>query len=153
MENADDPWIDAMWRAADLTRAYLARDRVAACIAGLDIDRLEGVLVWLILDHDALFDELGEPSMGMSEADALAALAPAEVEFATTTALRRVVKKETGLARAVEGLALLDQIHTVAICTAAMLLEAHGRARALEHLDGKTAEYNRMGHLRPYAIT
>ncbi|WP_331763061.1 hypothetical protein OHA19_42255 (plasmid) [Streptomyces sp. NBC_00012] len=80
---------------SDLTRAHLAgnRDRVAACIAGLGTDRLERVLAWIILDHDALFDELGEPSMGMSEVDALAASAPEEVEFATTTALRRVAQE------------------------------------------------------------
>ncbi|GAA1157146.1 hypothetical protein GCM10009577_93380 [Streptomyces javensis] len=66
--------------------------------------------------------------MGMSEADVLAALAPVEVEFATTTALRRVVRKEIGLTRAVEGLAPPDQIHTLAICTAVMLLEVHGRS-------------------------
>jgi acyl-coenzyme A synthetase/AMP-(fatty) acid ligase len=155
MRTAEDPWIvDAMWRANDLTRAYLARDRarVAACIVGLGGDRLERVLIWLSLDHDALFTDLGEPSMGMSEAAALAALAPAEVEFATTTALRRVVTKEAGFLRALEGLAMLDQIHVLAICTAVMLLETYGRAGALERLDGQTAEYSRRGHLRPYVI-
>ncbi|MFE1961008.1 hypothetical protein [Streptomyces sp. NPDC059479] len=39
----DNPWlVDAVWRAADLTQAYLAQDcaRVAAGLTNLDTDRL-----------------------------------------------------------------------------------------------------------------
>ncbi|CAM5307181.1 hypothetical protein [Streptomyces abikoensis] len=153
--NADPRLVDAMWRAADLTRAYLDHDRaqVSACLANLDTDRLKHVLAWLILTHDELFDELGEPSMAVREIDAAAALAPMETEFATTAAVRRVAAREAGLAHAVEGLAPLDQAHTVAICTVVMLLEALGRARALEHVDAETEEWERMGHPRPYPIT
>lgn len=79
MSKPDDPYlIEAIWRAADLTRAYLVRNRaqVAACLSGLDANQMERVLAWLILDHDALFDDLGEPSMSVRELDAVVALAP-----------------------------------------------------------------------------
>ncbi|MGS2591113.1 hypothetical protein [Streptomyces hebeiensis] len=147
--------VEAMWRATDLTRAYLAQDRVqvAACLTDLDTDRLEHVLAWLLLDRDGLFDMLGEPSMAVGEIDTVAALAPPEIEFATTTALRRVAAKETELLHAVKGLALLEQIHAVAICTVVMLLGALGRVTALEKLDAETVEFERMGHPRPYTIT
>ncbi|WP_329404380.1 hypothetical protein [Streptomyces melanogenes] len=154
MTEPDDPrLVDAMWRATDLTRAYLAQDRsrVAACLVGLDMERLECVVAWLACEHDLLFERLGEPSMGVRELDAVAALAPPETEFATTAAVRRA--KETGLLRAVEDLALLDQIHTLAVCTVVMLLEAYGRARALERVDADTAEYERRGYARPYPLT
>ncbi|MFD7667813.1 hypothetical protein [Streptomyces sp. NPDC059788] len=152
----DDPWmVDAVWRASDLTRAYLTQDRarVAGCLAGLDTGRLERVLVWLVLEHDELFDRLGEPSMAVREIDAVAALAPVETELAMTTAVRRVAAKEAGLTRAVARLPPLDQIHAIAICTVVMLLEALGRSRALDQLDAETAHYERMGHPRPYTIT
>ncbi|MGW8452459.1 hypothetical protein [Streptomyces niveus] len=145
--------VDAMWRATDLTRAYLSGDRagIAGCLTGLGTDRLEPVVAWLVLTHDEHFDTLGEPSMGMRAIDAVAALAPPEVEFATTTAVRAA--KKTGLVRAVEGLRLMDQIHAIAICTVVLLLEAHGRTTALEQHDRETAAYERMGHPRPYTIT
>ncbi|MER7048336.1 hypothetical protein [Streptomyces jumonjinensis] len=156
MTIGDDPWmVDAMWRAADLTRAYLAQDRtrIADCLADLDTGQLERVLAWLVLTHDDLFDDLGEPPMTVREIDTAAALAPVETELATTAAVRRVTAGKTGLAHAVEELTLLDQIHTVAICTAVILLEAHGRTHALKHADTQTADYERMGHPRPYTIT
>jgi hypothetical protein len=156
MTAPDDPWmVDAIWRATDLTRAYLDRDRalVAACLTGLDTARLERVLSWLSLDHDDIFDMLGEPSMGMRTIDALAALAPPEIEFATTTAVRRVAAKEVGVVDALEALALLDRVHALAICTAVLLLEGLGHSKAREHLDEYTADYERMGHLRLYTIT
>lgn len=67
--------------------------------------------------------------------DAVAALAQPETEFATAAVVRRA--KETGLARAVEGLALLDQIHTVTVCTTVMLPEVLGRAGFGDVLSGK----------------
>ena len=148
--------VDAMWRATDLTRAYLARERavVEGVLAGVDADVLDGVLAWLILDHDDLFEELGEPSMRVRGLDAVAAMAPAEAEFAVTTAVRRVASGESGLLAAVKGLdRRVDHIHAVAICTAVMLLEAVGRTDALRKLDEYTVEYVRRGHPRPYPIT
>ncbi|WP_445520931.1 hypothetical protein [Streptomyces sp. NEAU-174] len=156
MTEPDDPrLIDAMWRAADLTRAYLVQDRVqvATCLTGLDTSRLERVLAWLILEHDRLFGELGEPSMAVRELDAVAALAPLETELAMMTAVRRVATEETGLTAAVEGLEPLDRIHAIAICTAVMLLEARGRTTALKQLDAETVRYEQMGYPRPYTIT
>ncbi len=156
MAETDDPWlIDAMWRAADLTRAYLDQDRaqVAACLMGLDTDRLERVLVWLGLDHDRLFDMLGEPSMAVRAIYDVAALAPPEIEFATTTAVRRVAAKESTLLQALEGLAPLDCVHAIAINTVVMLLDTPGRTKALEMLDEEALEYERKGHPRPYTIT
>ncbi|MFC8454419.1 hypothetical protein [Kitasatospora sp. NPDC057223] len=40
--------VDAIWRAADLTRAYLARERavVEGILAGVDGGVLDGVLAW-----------------------------------------------------------------------------------------------------------
>jgi hypothetical protein len=156
MAEMDDPLlVDAIWRASDLTRAYLDQDRaqVAACLTGLDTDRLERVLVWLGLDHDRLFDTLGEPSMAVRDIYAVAALAPPEIEFATTTAVRRVAAKESTLLQAVEGLAPLDRVHVIAINTVVMLLDTHGRAKALELLDEDALEYERKGYPRPYTIT
>ncbi|MCY0935944.1 hypothetical protein [Streptomyces sp. H34-S4] len=156
MTEFDDPWlVDAMWRATDLTRAYLSQNRaqVEACLAGLDTGRLERVLAWLVLDHDEFFDRLGEPSMAVREIDAAAALSPMENEFATTAAVRRVSARETGLAAAVGDLALPEQVHAISVCTVVMALEALGRVRALEEIDAKAVEYERMGYPRPYPVT
>ncbi|MEU6437407.1 hypothetical protein ABZ874_24160 [Streptomyces albidoflavus] len=143
MEIQDQRLVDAMWCAADLTGAYLAGDRqgVVTCTAGVDADGLDHLLAWLIMDHDMIFDDLGEPAMGLPAIDALAALAPAELEFAATTALRRVARRETGLTDAVAALARPEQIHTIAVCTAVMLLEAYGRPGALNHLAELTSRY------------
>ncbi|AXK36578.1 hypothetical protein DVA86_32390 [Streptomyces armeniacus] len=152
MTRTDDPrFVEAMWRAADLTRAYLAQDsaHVAACLTGLDTDQQEHFLMWLVLEHDALFGDLGEPTMGVRRLNELAALAPPETELATTTAFRRIAAEEVGLTRAVEDLELRDRVHTIAICTAVMLLEALGPIHALKHLDNETAEYERKGYPRP----
>ncbi|CQR61811.1 hypothetical protein [Streptomyces leeuwenhoekii] len=151
MTEPEDPrLIHAMWQALDLTRAYLSQDRVqvARCLAGLDISQLERVLTWLILDHDALFDELGQPPMLMRELGRMGALAPLETELAMMTAVRRVATGE-GLTEAVEGLVPLDRVHAIAICTAVMLLEARGRSAALESLDAATMRYKQMGYPRP----
>ncbi|MEU4352902.1 hypothetical protein [Streptomyces sp. NPDC023838] len=83
--------------------------------------------------------------------DAAAALAPLETGFATAEAVRRA--KEAGLACVVEGVALLDQIHTVAVCAVVTMLEAYGRAGALERVDADTAEYERRGYAKPYPLT
>ncbi|MFD8978616.1 hypothetical protein [Streptomyces sp. NPDC059564] len=155
MVKFDDPWlIDAIWRATDLTRAYLSQNRaqVAECVAGLDTNRIERVLAWLVLEHDELFDRLGEPSMAVREIDAMAALSPMENEFETTSAVRRVALRQTGLTAAVGDLALPDQVHAISVCTAVMALEALGRVRALEEVDAKAAEYERMGYPRPYPV-
>ncbi|MYV99937.1 hypothetical protein [Streptomyces sp. SID3343] len=90
--------------------------------------------------------------MGVRELDAVAALAPPETEFATTTAVHRVAAGETGLAGAVEGLALVGRVYTLAVCTVVMLLEAFGRATAPERIDEQVGEYERTSHPRSYPI-
>ncbi|MET7344639.1 hypothetical protein [Streptomyces sp. NPDC005547] len=153
MTTPDDPLlVEAIWRAGDLTRAYLVQDceQVSACLTGLDTAVLDRVLAWLALDHDKLFGDLGEPAMSLRELDEAAALAPLEVELAVTTAVRRVATGETGLTGAVEALAPLDRIHAVAICTTVLQLEAYGRDEALAQLDVAAARCERMGHHRPY---
>ncbi|WJV51745.1 hypothetical protein [Streptomyces flavofungini] len=149
----NDPWlIEAIWRSADLTQAYLVQDRVqvAVCLEGMDTVRLERVLMWLVLEHDALFDELGEPSMLVRQLDAVGALAPPETELTMMAAVHRVAAGEKGLTAALEGLALPDRVHALAVCTVVMLLDALGRTKALEHLDAQAARYEQMGHPRPY---
>lgn len=156
MSEVDDPWlVNAMWRATDLTRAYLSQNRaqVDVCLADLDTGRLERVLVWLVLDHDMLFDRLGQPSLAMREIDAVAALSPMEHEFATTAAVRRVAARETGLTAALGDLALPEQVHAVTVCTVVMALQALGRVRALEEVDARAVESERMGYPRPYPVT
>ncbi|MFC8449143.1 hypothetical protein [Kitasatospora sp. NPDC057223] len=157
MTDAEDrATVDAMWRAADLTRAYLAEDRamVEKILAEVDTDALDSILAWLIISHDELFDGLGEPSLSVRGFEAVAALAPPESEFAVTTAVRQVASGEIGLHAAVEDLGRReDQIHAVAICSTTMLLEAVSRTDALQMLDKDTAEYVRKGHPRPYTIT
>ncbi|MGP3979022.1 hypothetical protein ACTWQF_34425 [Streptomyces sp. 8N114] len=73
--------------------------------------------------------------------------------MATTTAIHRVAAKEATLLQAVEDLTLVDRIHAIAVCTVVMLLEALGRAQALQWLDKETAGYERRGHPRPYTTT
>ncbi|WP_018569208.1 hypothetical protein [Streptomyces sp. PsTaAH-124] len=153
MTQPSDPLlVETIWRAADLTRAYLAQDRarVAACLVGLDSGLLDRVHDWLILDHDQLFQQLGEPTMTVSRLKATAALAPAEIEFATSTAIHRVAAGETGLALALESLGQLDRIHALTVCMAVMLLDAYGRGGALAEIDEMTAGYEERGFLRPY---
>ncbi|MHC5907815.1 hypothetical protein ACVNF4_28580 [Streptomyces sp. S6] len=156
MTEMDDPrLVDAVWRVADLTRGYLDQDRaqVASCLADLEPSRLELVFAWSSLEHDRLFGTLGEPSMAVRDIYEVAALAPPEIEFATTTAVRRVATKESTLLRALESLALLERIHAVTINTVVMLLEAHGRTKALELLDEEALDCERKGYPRPYPIT
>ncbi|MFD8609536.1 hypothetical protein [Streptomyces sp. NPDC059631] len=153
-QQRDPQLVDAMWRANDLRRAYLDRDRarVAACLAGLAPGQIERVCGWLILDHDALFRELGEPPLTVREIYATATAAPLDTEVAVAAAVQRVTAGETGIADAVDGLALLDQVHAIAIQTAVILLEALGRDGALERFDTMALEYERMGYPRPYPI-
>ncbi|MFK8907776.1 hypothetical protein [Streptomyces sp. YS-3] len=155
MASEDDPQlVEAMRQAADLTRSYLTQDRarIAVCLIGLESDQLERVLAWAVISHDEVFDQPGEPTMSLRLIDAVAALAPAETEFAATAAVRRVAAGEVGLTQAVADLAPADQTHAITICTAVMRLEAHGRARALEQIDAQTREYEQMGYPRPYTL-
>lgn len=153
-QTSDPQLVDAMWRAADLTRAYLVRDRgwIATCLSGLGDARIQRICGWLILDHDRLFDELCEPSMAAREIYAMAALAPLDTEAAVATAVQRVTAGETGIARAVENLEPVDQVHAIAISMAVMLLEALGYANALRRITADTAHYEQLGHPRPYKI-
>ncbi|MER5494272.1 hypothetical protein [Streptomyces sp. NPDC002490] len=133
--------VDTMWTAAKLNRAYLSQDstRIATCLdeAKRDVHHLEHVVVWCSLQHDDLFAELGEPSMSSRALTVTAALAPPEVEFAVTTALRRVA--EIGLRRAVGALDLSHQAHALAICSTVLMMEAFGRTEALKRLDNDDA--------------
>lgn len=151
MTPPDEQMLTAVWRAMDLTRAYLTEDRaqVAECLTGVDSSDLEGVMAWVGLEYDAHFDALGEPMMSVRELDAAAALTPPETELAVTTAVRRVAKGKAGLIEAVADLELLDQVHAIAICTTVMLCEAHGRPEALRQFDAQAASYQQMGYPRP----
>ncbi|MYS40165.1 hypothetical protein GTY23_02640 [Streptomyces sp. SID5998] len=153
-QQRDPQLVDAMWRAADLKRAYLTQDRgkVAACLKGLDTSQMELVCGWLVLDHDQQFEDLGEPSMTVREIYAMATLAPLDTEVAVAAAVQRVREGETGIAGAVDDLALPDQIHAIAIETSVMLLEAFGRAGALQRLDAEALRREQTGYPRPYSI-
>ncbi|MFB6791742.1 hypothetical protein ACFCWT_34320 [Streptomyces olivaceus] len=153
-QRRDPQLVNAMWRAVDLTRAYLAqdRDKVAACLKGLDTSQMEQIFGWLILDHDQWFEELGEPPVTVRELYSMAALAPMETEAAVAAAVQRVRAGEAGITGAVGNLALLDQVHAIAIETAVMVLEAFGRVGALQRLDTEALRYEQMGYPRPYPI-
>lgn len=122
-------------------------------LVGLDDARLECVLAWVTVHHDELFEGLEEPSLTVREIETVAALAPVEVEFAVTTAVRRVAAGGVGLGRAISGLALLDGIHALAVCTVVMSLEAFGRTQALAMVDTEIAELEGSGRVRPYPMS
>ncbi|MFX4293580.1 hypothetical protein [Streptomyces bohaiensis] len=143
--------VEAMWRALDLLRPYLGRDRagVAATVRGLSGDQEQHLLAWLVLDRDALAEELGMPAMELAQADAVASLAPAEAELAVTTVLRRVTREGVSFVEAVADLAPVNRVHALAVRIAVMLLEAYGSEGAQAHLDAAGARYVRHGHPRP----
>ncbi|MEU1075110.1 MULTISPECIES: hypothetical protein [unclassified Streptomyces] len=146
--------VEAMWQAADLARSYLTQDRarITACPTGMEADQLERVLAWAVIRQDEVFEQPGEPPMSLRLIDAVAALEPADTEFAETAAVRRVAAGEVGFTRAVANLALAVQTHAITICTAVTRLEAHGRLRALELVDAQTRKYEQMGYPRPYTL-
>ncbi|MFD4394353.1 hypothetical protein [Kitasatospora sp. NPDC058478] len=146
--------VDSKWRGIDLTRAYLTKDRVqvAASLEGLDTERRQLVLVLLGLSYDDLLGDLGKPPMNVRDLYEVAALAPAESEFATTAAVRRVAAKEAGFVEAMTDLELVDQIHVFAICTVVMLVDSLGHAGAQARLDEEAASCERLGYLRPYML-
>ncbi len=147
--------VDAKWRGIDLTRGYLTRDaaQVATCLDGLDAERLRLVLTLLGLYYDDLLGELGEPPMKVSDLNTVGALGPAEIEFATTTAVRRIADGEVGFAEAMADLGLEGRIHMIAICTVVMLMDALGEAGAVAHLGREAAACVRQGYPRPYTLT
>jgi hypothetical protein len=147
--------VEGMWRATDLTRAYLTEDRagVEACLQGLDALQMEHLLAWQVLEHDMLFGDLGEPSMSVPVLDAVAAVAPADCEFVMTMAVREAIAAGTGLSGRLETFAMPAQIHTLSVCMAVMLLEAHGRQGALQFVDAAAEDYARRGFPRPYPTT
>ncbi|MEU3566860.1 hypothetical protein AB0E96_00290 [Kitasatospora sp. NPDC036755] len=150
----EDWTVDAKWRGVDLARAYLTgnRVRVAACLEGLDTERLECVLALLAFSYDDLLGDLG-PFMKVSDLDKVAAVAPLETELATMTAVHRIAANEVGFAEAMTDLGLVDRIHALAICSVVMLLGAFGHAGAVAHLDKVAATCERMGYTRPYTLT
>ncbi|MET8696934.1 hypothetical protein ABZV65_30840 [Streptomyces bauhiniae] len=151
----DPELVDAMWRAIDLTRAYLLGDsrRIALYLADLETSRLPHVLAWLLLEHDQHLDRLGGPTMNVQLIDTVAAAAPLEVEFEVTAAVRRVAAKEVRLTQALEDLERpLNQVHAITIYTAAMMAEGYGRDAAVQQLDHDAAGYELIGYPRPYPI-
>ncbi|AZM44426.1 hypothetical protein DMB38_35980 [Streptomyces sp. WAC 06738] len=142
--------IETLWRAADLTRACLARDtaHIGACLTGLDTGQMKDLLAWLVLDHDALFEDLGEPSMTVGNLNMLAALAPPETEFATTTVVRRVAAGETGPTRALEDLAPPDCAMPSRSAPRSCCRKHTALAGALK-LDEQAAAHEREGRPRP----
>ncbi|MFJ3673729.1 hypothetical protein ACIPSE_45530 [Streptomyces sp. NPDC090106] len=154
-KSADDETAlaEGMWRATDLLQAYLSEDpvRVLAGLEGLNVEQLTHTLGWQIVDHDILFEDLGEPSMSASLLDQVAALAPLECEFMMTTAVRRAVAAGTGLiAGGLDEFPLDAQIHALTVLVAVMLLRAHGRDEALRFVAASAADFVRRGHPRPY---
>ncbi|MFI9833795.1 hypothetical protein ACIHIX_39620 [Streptomyces sp. NPDC051913] len=146
---------EGMWRATDLTRAYLDQDRVrvGACLDGLDSVQVEHLLVWQVLEHDMLFDDLGEPSMSVRVLDEVSALAPVDCEFVMTTAVREAVAAGTGLSSRLQEFAVAAQVHALTVCMVVMLLEAHGRHGALEFVAASAEDFVRRGFPRPYPAT
>jgi hypothetical protein len=153
-EASDPHLVEAVWRAADVTRAYVRgdRDAVTAALAGLDTTRTERLVRWLGLDCAELFDSLGEPDLAVRRIDRVAAAAPVETELALTTLVREVGARETGLLGAVEGLEPMDRAHALAVLTAVMLLDAVGHAGALARLTAATTYFERLGFPRPYSL-
>lgn len=145
--------VEGMWRATDLTWAYLTEDQtqVRASLEGLDSDQLAHTLAWQSLDHDMLFDDLGDPSMSVPLLDAVAALAPLDCEFMMTTAVRKAAAAGTGLVSSgLETFPTSAQIHALTVCMSVMLLEAHGRHGAQEFVTTSVDNYVRRGHPHPY---
>ncbi|MFJ3674044.1 hypothetical protein ACIPSE_47175 [Streptomyces sp. NPDC090106] len=144
---------EGMWRATDLLWAYLTedRDRVRSGLEGLGRDQLAHTLGWQVLDHDMVFEDLGEPSMSVAVLDQVAALAPLECELTMTTAVRKAVVAGTGLmAGGLDDFPLDAQVHALTVLMAVLLLEAHGRHGALGFVAGSAEDFVRRGHPRPY---
>ncbi|MBD0670014.1 hypothetical protein [Streptomyces sp. CBMA156] len=159
MTETDHPWmVDAKWRGIDLTRAYLTRDRaqVATRLDGLDEERRGFVLALLgyyyYYYHD-LLGELGEPPMNVTDLHTVAAVAPVDTEFETTTAVRRIATTEVSFSEAMTDLGLADRIHMLAVCIAVMLTDVLGEAGAVAALDDEAATCERQGYPRPHTGT
>ncbi|MFK0048661.1 hypothetical protein ACIQU4_32130 [Streptomyces sp. NPDC090741] len=98
-DRTDPRMNEAAWRALDLTRAYVARDRTAIVehLADLEEDQLTvagGVLITMYNDTREVLRNTGRPhnpATVVREVDAVARFAPTEHEFAVTTAVRRKV--------------------------------------------------------------
>ncbi|MFD5079999.1 hypothetical protein [Streptomyces sp. NPDC058371] len=90
---------EAAWRALDLTRAHVARDRTAIVehLADLEEDQLTftgGVLITMCNDTREVLrntERPHNPATVLREVDAVARFAPTEHDFAVTTAARRNV--------------------------------------------------------------
>ncbi|WP_051740873.1 hypothetical protein [Streptomyces xylophagus] len=104
-DRTDPRQVEAAWRALDLTRAYVARDRTAIVehLADLEENQLAfagGVLITTYYETREVPRNTGRPhnpATVVREVDAVARFAPTEREFAVTTAARR---KLFGLATA-----------------------------------------------------
>ncbi|WP_328743755.1 hypothetical protein OHT57_00220 [Streptomyces sp. NBC_00285] len=83
--------------------------------------------------------------------DTVAALTPVDCEFMMTTAVRKSVAADTGLAPSGLGdFPTTAQIHAHTVCMAVMLLEAHGRQGTLGFTAASANDFVRRGHPHPY---
>ncbi|AUY53547.1 hypothetical protein [Streptomyces sp. CB01881] len=134
---------EAAWRAHDLLRAYAARDRAAIVehLAHLEDDQLEfarGVVANSYNDTRGVLRDTGRPHNPITlvrEVDTVARFAPAEHEFAVTTAARRLARGEAKMQEVIDVMDVRDRIHTLAVYTLALLLAVFSRKRVQNMLD------------------
>jgi len=126
----DDPDMDVpMWRALDLQRAYAYRDRVviATLLSELNETQLAHACTVLIGNYNddlrglsrLLRTDVSARAL-LREVDHAAALAPAEHEFAVTTAVRDVAHARTDMTTALAALDTVARAHLLASYITAM---------------------------------
>jgi hypothetical protein len=167
VSDLDDPDL-ALWAELDLLRGYAYRDRVviAAILAGLTNDQLDAVETAITARYnDSLAMASGpagpallragdpddEVTLPISVVDALAALAPVEHEFATTTTARRIALDEIDQDTALDALDPVQRIHTLAVLTTAATESALNPLYYKAILESRaTWITERTGRPRPY---
>lgn len=151
---------EAAWPAHDLLRAYSARDCAAIVehLAHLEDDQLDfakGVVANFYNDTRGVLRDLGRPHNPVTlvrEVDAVARFAPAEHEFAVTTAARSLARGEVKMQEAIDAMDVRDRIHTLAVYTLALLLTAFSRKRVQNMLDQAARTTEAIGgRPRPYS--
>lgn len=148
-----------MWRALDLQRAYAYRDRaaVAAVLGNLDERQLALTCSVLITNYNDDLRGLSRLQGAdvsaralLREVDRVAAFAPAEHEFAVTTAVRDVAHARTDMTTALTNLDPADRAHTLAAYMTAMNISAASRAKYQRRLRATVDITEQMGKPRPY---
>lgn len=151
---------EAAWRAHDLLRAYAARDRAAIVehLAHLEDDQLEfarGVVANFYNDTRGVLRDTGRPHNPITlvrEVDTVARFAPAEHEFAVTTAARRLARGEAKMQEVIDVMDVRDRI--LAVYTLALLLAVFSRKRVQNMLDHAAQTTEAIGgRPRPYSVT